>query len=173
MLELSQLSMCTEWPRAATYRLVWCWNRSNLAPGSAHTVSREGHVTGKSGHACSGGSDDVISWRGRRRVIEVSGSGAWAWPVGADTHGHVLRSAIKTRARRRSRRTDERGQLDREWVWWLEADSWSWAWPVGADTHGHVLRSAVKTGARRQWRRTDGRGQLDREWVWWLEADSW
>ena len=65
-------------------------------------------MTGKSGHAitCSGGSDDVISWRGRRRVIEVSCSGAWAWTVGADTHGHVLGSAIKTRARRRSGRTD-------------------------------------------------------------------
>jgi len=122
VLELSQLSMCTEWPRAATYRLVQCWNRSNLAPGS----SREGHVMGKSGHAsmCSGGSDDVISWRGRRRVIEVSCSGAWAWTVGADTHGHVLWSAIKTRAWRRPGRTDERGQMDREWVWWLEADSW-------------------------------------------------
>jgi len=48
-------------------------------------------VTGKSGLAitCSGGSDDVIRWRGRRRVIEVSGSGAWAWPLGADMDGHV------------------------------------------------------------------------------------
>ena len=83
--------MCIDSPGAATYRLVRCWTRSNLAPGSAHSGTREGHVTGKSGHAitCSGGSDDVISWRGRRRVIEVSGSGAWAWPLGADMHGHV------------------------------------------------------------------------------------
>jgi len=87
------------------------WPRGQRIP-----VSREGHVMGKSGHAstCSGGSDDVISRRGLRSVIEVSCSGTWAWPVGADTHGHVLGSAIKTRARRRSRRTDETGKMDRE-----------------------------------------------------------
>ena len=37
VLELSQLSMCTDWPGAATCKLVRCWNRSNLAPGSAHS----------------------------------------------------------------------------------------------------------------------------------------
>ena len=54
-------------------------------------------MAGKSEHAitCGGGSDDVISWRGWRRVIEVSGSGVWAWPLGADTHGHVRGALLK------------------------------------------------------------------------------
>ena len=92
VLELSQLSMCTDWPGAATCRLVRCWNRSNLVRGQRIPVSRGGHVTGKSGHVrtCRGEIDDVISLAGaaaarywgqpRRRV---------AWPLGADTHGHV------------------------------------------------------------------------------------
>jgi len=66
-------------------------------------------VTGKSGHAitCSGGSVDVISWRGRRRVFEVSRF----WRVGlAPGSGHAWArpgSAIKTRAWQQSGRTDE------------------------------------------------------------------
>jgi len=53
-------------------------------------------VTGKSGHArtCRGESDDVISSAGA--------AAARYWPLGADTG-----SAIKTRERRQSGRTEE------------------------------------------------------------------
>ena len=66
LLELSQLSMCTDCPGAATCRLVRCWNRSNLVQGQRIPVSHGGHVTGKSGHAhtCRGETDDVISSAG-------------------------------------------------------------------------------------------------------------
>ena len=51
LLELSQLSMCTDSPGAAACRLVRCWNRSDLVQGQRIPVSRGGHVTGKSGRA--------------------------------------------------------------------------------------------------------------------------
>jgi len=74
-------------------------------------------VTGKSGHAstCSGGSDDVISSADAgggallRSAVPARGPGPWE-----RTRMGTSGGAIKTRARRRSRRTDERGQMDRE-----------------------------------------------------------
>jgi len=56
------------------------WPRGQRIP-----VSREGHVTGKSGHAstCSGGSDDAISSAGAgggallRSAVPARGPGQW------------------------------------------------------------------------------------------------
>ena len=96
LLELSQLSMCTDWPGAATCRLVRYWNRSNLAPGSAHSSitwwSRDRQVW-TCAHVPRGNWwRDQLSWRCGGALL-------------APGSGHA--SAIKTRAQRQSGRTEE------------------------------------------------------------------